>query len=205
MNTVYFGPAGSTDNLKSLGAKTALQIPSALKKMGLNAFEYQNISVQNTPGLGTDIYCREWHVDPEVPMGEDCLYLNIWTPAKKTDEKLPVLVWYFGGAFQWGYTSEMEFDGERLARRGIIVVTVNYRLNIFGFLAHPEITAEKVYREFMVGGVSKDAEAEYKRLFAVDKHFKRIAAKEEPEVIITEEEQKEKIKQLKNANQTNAK
>ncbi len=108
----------------------------------LNAFEYQNISVQNTPGLGTDIYCREWHVDPEVPMGEDCLYLNIWTPAKKTDEKLPVLVWYFGGAFQWGYTSEMEFDGERLARRGIIVVTVNYRLNIFGFLAHPELTKE---------------------------------------------------------------
>ena len=48
---------------------------------------------------------------------EDCLYLNIWTPAKKTDEKLPVFIWYFGGGFQWGYTAEMEFDGERMARR----------------------------------------------------------------------------------------
>ncbi len=108
----------------------------------LNAFEYGPISVQDTPGLGTDIYCKEWHVDPEIPMNEDCLYLNVWTPAKKTDEKLPVLVWYFGGGFQWGYTAEMEFDGEKLARRGIVVVSVNYRLNLFGFLAHPEITKE---------------------------------------------------------------
>ncbi|MCR4589155.1 MAG: carboxylesterase family protein [Lachnospiraceae bacterium] len=105
-------------------------------------FEWAPISMQDTPGLGTDIYCREWHVDPEVAMDEDCLYLNVWTPAKKADEKLPVLVWYFGGALQWGYPSEMEFDGERLARRGIIVVSVNYRLGAFGFLTHPEITAE---------------------------------------------------------------
>ena len=107
-----------------------------------NAFEFGPISVQDTPGLGTDVYCKEWHVDPDIPMSEDCLYLNVWTPAKKTDEKLPVLVWYFGGGFQWGYTAEMEFDGERLASRGIIVVSVNYRLGALGFLAHPEITAE---------------------------------------------------------------
>ena len=98
------------------------------------------ISMQDTPGLGTDIYCREWHVDPEIPMGEDCLYLNVWTGAKSADEKLPVVVWFFGGGIQWGYPSEMEFDGERMARRGIVVVTVNYRLGAFGFLAHPEIT-----------------------------------------------------------------
>lgn len=109
----------------------------------LKAYEFAPISVQDTPGLGDNIYEREWHVDPEIPMDEDCLYLNVWTPAKSSDEKLPVAVWYFGGGFQWGYTSEMEFDGERLARRGIIVVTVNYRLNVFGFLAHPEITAEQ--------------------------------------------------------------
>ena len=54
----------------------------------LEAYRFGPISVQDTPGLGTDIYCREWHVDPEIPMGEDCLYLNIWTPAKKADEKL---------------------------------------------------------------------------------------------------------------------
>ena len=107
-----------------------------------DCLEFKNIPVQDTPGLGTDVYCKEWHVDPEAPMGEDCLYLNIWTPAKKTDEKLPVLVWYFGGALQWGYPSEMEFDGERLARRGIIVVSVNYRLGAIGFMAHPELTKE---------------------------------------------------------------
>lgn len=107
------------------------------------AYEFAPISVQDTPGLGTDIYCREWHVDPDIPMSEDCLYLNVWTGAKGADEKLPVLVWFFGGALQWGYPSEMEFDGERIARRGIVVVTVNYRLNAFGFLAHPELTAKQ--------------------------------------------------------------
>ena len=108
----------------------------------LEAYRFAPISVQDTPGLGTDIYCREWHVDPDIDMGEDCLYLNIWTNAKSTEEKLPVLVWYFGGALQWGYPAEMEFDGERIARRGVVVVTVNYRINVFGFLTHPEITAE---------------------------------------------------------------
>ena len=106
------------------------------------AYKFGPISVQDTPGLGDDIYCRDWHVDSEIPMSEDCLYLNVWTPAKKDDEKLPVLVWYFGGGFQWGYTAEMEFDGEQLAKRGIIVVSINYRLALFGFLAHPEITKE---------------------------------------------------------------
>ena len=106
------------------------------------AFEFGPISMQDTPGLGNDVYCREWHVDPDIPMSEDCLYLNIWTSAKYTEEKLPVLLWYFGGGFQWGYTAEMEFDGERLARRGVVVVTAGYRLGAFGFLSHPEITKE---------------------------------------------------------------
>ncbi len=107
------------------------------------AYRFAPISVQDTPGLGTDIYCREWHVDPDIAMAEDCLYLNVWTGAKNAGEKQPVLVWFFGGAFQWGYPAEMEFDGERIARRGVVVVTVNYRVNIFGFLAHPELTAQQ--------------------------------------------------------------
>lgn len=107
-----------------------------------DCFKFGPLSMQDRPGLGTDVYCKEWHVDSEVEISEDNLYLNIWTPAKTGNEKLPVLVWIFGGGFQWGYTSEMEFDGERLARRGIVVVAVNYRLNVFGFLAHPEITKE---------------------------------------------------------------
>ncbi len=109
----------------------------------LEAYQFAPISVQDTPALGTDIYCREWHVDSEIPMGEDCLYLNVWTNAKSTDERLPVMIWYFGGGLQWGYPAEMEFDGERIARRGVVVVTVNYRINIFGFMAHPEITKDQ--------------------------------------------------------------
>lgn len=89
-----------------------------------------------------NIYTREWAVEPDIAMDEDCLYLNVWTPAKRQDEKLPVFVWYFGGGLQVGHTAEMEFDGERIARRGIVVVTIAYRLNAFGFLCHPEITAE---------------------------------------------------------------
>lgn len=107
------------------------------------AYRFAPISVQDTPGLGDDIYCREWHVDPEIVMGEDCLYLNVWTSAKNTEEKQPVLVWFYGGGLQWGYPAEMEFDGERLARRGVVVVTVNYRINVFGFLAHPQLTKEQ--------------------------------------------------------------
>ncbi len=108
----------------------------------LDAFTFAPISVQDRPGMGTDIYCREWHVDPDIPMDEDCLYLNVWTGAKAADEKRPVLVWFFGGAFQWGYTAEMEFNGENIAKRGVVVVSVNYRLASLGFLAHPELTKE---------------------------------------------------------------
>lgn len=109
----------------------------------LDAYQFAPISVQDTPGVGTDVYCKEWHVDPEIPMSEDCLYLNIWTNATSKEDKLPVLVWFFGGALQWGYPAEMEFDGERIARRQVIVVTINYRINVFGFLAHPELTKDQ--------------------------------------------------------------
>lgn len=109
----------------------------------LKAYEFAPISLQVRQELDdNNIYTREWAVEPDIAMSEDCLYLNVWTPAKQGNEKLPVYVWYFGGGLQVGHPSEMEFDGERLARRGIIVVTINYRLNAFGFLCHPEITAE---------------------------------------------------------------
>ena len=101
------------------------------------------IAMQEIPGENPDdIYTREWHVDSNVPMSEDCLQLNIWTNAKSPQDKLPVMVWLYGGGLMVGYPSEMEMDGERIARRGVILVSVNYRVNVFGFLAHPEITAE---------------------------------------------------------------
>jgi para-nitrobenzyl esterase len=75
-------------------------------------------------------------------MSEDCLYLNVWTPAKSAREKLPVLVYYYGGGFQNGDGSEPRYDGESIARHGIVAVTLNYRLNVFGFFAHPELAKE---------------------------------------------------------------
>ena len=75
-------------------------------------------------------------------MSEDCLYLNVWTPAKKGSERLPVLLYFYGGGFGAGDGSEPRYDGESLARRGIVVVTMNYRLGLFGFFAHPELTRE---------------------------------------------------------------
>ena len=109
----------------------------------LKAWNFAPIAVQPTPYYNPDdLYCREWSVDKDIPMSEDCLYLNVWTPAKSAEEKLPVYVWIHGGGFQTGFTAEMEFDGERIARRGIVVVTVAYRLNMFGFMCHPEITKE---------------------------------------------------------------
>ena len=108
-------------------------------------FKYLAAPVQPGPEENPredDVYAKEWSVDTSLQLNEDCLYLNIWTPAKKTDEKLPVYFWIYGGGWQVGHASEMEFDGERIARRGIVVVTINYRVNLFGFTCHPEITAE---------------------------------------------------------------
>jgi len=79
-------------------------------------------------------------------MSEDCLYLNVWTPAKTGKEKLPVLVYFYGGGFVAGDGSESRYDGESLAQRGIVTVTVNYRLGIFGLLAHPELTKESSHQ-----------------------------------------------------------
>lgn len=121
------------------------------------AYRFAPISMQSVPGLGTDIYCREWHVDPEIDMGEDCLYLNVWTGAKSPEEKQPVLVWFFGGGLQCGYPAEMEFDGERLARRGVVVVSVNYRVNVFGYLAHPQLTREQPKAPSNFGSLDQQA------------------------------------------------
>ncbi|TAN15603.1 MAG: carboxylesterase family protein [Chitinophagaceae bacterium] len=75
-------------------------------------------------------------------MSEDCLYLNVWTPANSSTANLPVLVYFFGGGFIAGDGSEWRYDGESLAQKGIVVVTVNYRLGIFGFFSYPALTKE---------------------------------------------------------------
>ena len=79
-------------------------------------------------------------------MSEDCLYLNIWTPAKSASERLPVLVYFFGGGYVAGDGSEPRYDGGSMATKGIVALTVNYRLSIMGFFAHPELTKESPNR-----------------------------------------------------------
>jgi para-nitrobenzyl esterase len=73
---------------------------------------------------------------------EDCLFVNVWTPATRANERLPVMVWIHGGGFTAGTPAEKLYDGEWLARKGVVVVSVAYRLGVFGYLAHPELSAE---------------------------------------------------------------
>jgi para-nitrobenzyl esterase len=80
--------------------------------------------------------------NPPSGKSEDCLYLNIWTPAKSSTAKMPVLVWIYGGGFSFGSTSEKVYSGEKLAQKGVVLVSIAYRIGQLGFLAHPELSAE---------------------------------------------------------------
>jgi len=88
------------------------------------------------------IVFKELGMDP-VPTNEDCLYLNVWTPAKSPSEKLAVMVWIYGGGFTIGGTSMSLYDGKNLAKKGVVLVSVAYRLGAFGFMAHPQLTSEQ--------------------------------------------------------------
>jgi len=81
-------------------------------------------------------------VVPAQPLSEDCLYLNVWTGARSAEERRPVLVWIYGGGFQTGGAAAPGYSGEALAKQGIVFVSFNYRLGVFGFFAHPELSAE---------------------------------------------------------------
>lgn len=87
------------------------------------------------------VYTSEFLI-PEKPISEDCLYLNVWTNAKTRADKKAVFVWIYGGGFGSGGSACPIYDGEAMAKKGIIFVSVNYRVGVFGFLAHPELTKE---------------------------------------------------------------
>jgi para-nitrobenzyl esterase len=89
-------------------------------------------------------YGREWRASGSVPFSEDCLFLNVWTPAAgKTGKKLPVAMWIHGGGYREGFALEPEMDGgEAWASRGVIFVSVTYRLGVIGFFSHPLLSAE---------------------------------------------------------------
>ncbi len=101
-----------------------------------NAASFAPACMQN------QIVNRTLGLDP-VATSEDCLYLNVWTPAKSPRDHLAVMVWIYGGGFSIGATSMASYNGTNLARKGVVVVSVAYRLGPFGFLAHPQLTAEQ--------------------------------------------------------------
>jgi para-nitrobenzyl esterase len=80
--------------------------------------------------------------NPPSGKSEDCLYLNVWSPAKSGKDRIPVLVWIYGGGFGAGSTSEAGYSGEKLAKKGVVLVSIAYRVGVLGFMAHPELSAE---------------------------------------------------------------
>ena len=103
-----------------------------------DATQYGNVCIQ-PPGQGRLNIAA---MDGSPPLSEDCLYLNVWTSAQTVTDKLPVMVYFFGGAFTEGGGSVPLYDGTELAKKGAVVVTMNYRLGAFGFFTHPALTAD---------------------------------------------------------------
>ncbi len=134
-----------------------------------DCYTFAPAAPQQIPGVDFEnMYVKEfWSAG--LDMDEDCLYLNVWTPAKAADERLPVMVWIHGGGMQCGYSFEPEFDGVQIARRGVVLVTIPYRVSAFGFLAHPELTAE-------TGGVGCTNFGLYDQKAALDWVKRNIAA-----------------------------
>jgi len=108
----------------------------------LDASRYGNICPQILPAEGTFYYNEFFKTECNETQSEDCLQLNIWTAAKSPKEKLPVLIFIHGGGFQTNYSFAPQFDGENMAAHGVVVVSINYRLGVFGFLAHPDLIEE---------------------------------------------------------------
>ena len=88
-------------------------------------------------------YATEWGYGDEAPQSEDCLYLNVWTKKPgDVNAKLPVALWIHGGGYREGFGTEPEFDAKAWAEKDVVLVSINYRLGVFGFLTHPELSAE---------------------------------------------------------------
>lgn len=142
---------GIQDSIGSL--KMYLGVPFAAAPVGdLRWCEPQPVEtwegVRETKQFGPDPMQKNVFGDMNfrgAGRSEDCLYLNIWTPAQFADEGLPVLIYFNGGGLVAGSGSEPRYDGAAIARRGVIGVTANYREGVFGFMAHPELSAETDY------------------------------------------------------------
>ncbi len=104
---------------------------------GVRACDAVSSICPQVPYPALSLYAR-----PPEPNSEDCLYLNVWSAAESADESRPVMVWIHGGALTRGSGGRSTYNGQAFAKQGVILVTINYRVNVFGFLAHPELTEE---------------------------------------------------------------
>lgn len=105
----------------------------------------QCVAFGASPVQGSPVPFGPWseeYLIPKEPIGEDCLYLNVWTGAQSPAAKKPVIVWIYGGGFASGGAGCAIYDGEAMAKKGIVFVSINYRVGIFGFFAHPGLTSE---------------------------------------------------------------
>lgn len=114
------------------------------KWKGIRKAELFPPACMQTPAPAEDFYEKEFGGGPDRPLevSEDSLYLNVWTPARSEEELLPVAVWLYGGGLVSGYSAEKEIDGTAYAKRGVILVSVNYRVGLFGFMCHPWLAEE---------------------------------------------------------------
>ncbi|MDC1512728.1 carboxylesterase family protein [Porticoccaceae bacterium] len=130
-------------------------IPYALPPVGVRRWqpaepfpdrkgEYMAKAFSPSPIQPVNLDTRSFLYQPGLQTSEDCLYLNIWTPAdfNSIDQIYPVMVWFYGGGLLVGSTSMPDYDGAELAKKGVVVVTVNYRLGVFGYFSHPALSAE---------------------------------------------------------------
>ncbi|MDV4150854.1 carboxylesterase family protein [Clostridium sp. AL.422] len=129
-------PAKSWDGVRQLdhfsdAAMQSKSLPIFSKYLGL--------------ALGTDELLKNSSIKYNEKVSEDCLYLNVWSSAKSSNERLPVIVYIHGGSFVYGSGSMDVYNGENMAKKGVVFVNINYRLGIFGFMAHPELTKESEY------------------------------------------------------------
>lgn len=140
--TVFKGVPFAAPPVGNLRWKEPRPVPSWNDTRVCNKFPPSPIQNKPVPFM---MWTEEFITPPE-PLDEDCLYLNVWTSAKSDREKQPVLVWIHGGGFVSGSGACAVYDGEALAKQGIVYVSINYRLGVFGFLAHPDLTKESKHQ-----------------------------------------------------------
>ena len=136
---------GLTDGTAKDGIRTWLGIPYAAPPVGDLRWRAPQAVVPWTGVRQATAFakaCRQTATWITFPESEDCLYLNVWAPPAANGKKLPVMVWIHGGGYYGGTAEQPLYDGVHMARHGVILVTLNYRLGVFGFFSHPELAAE---------------------------------------------------------------